>query len=93
MNAKEELGALRTRIDEIDALLVPLFKERMEIAGKVAEIKARHKLPIMDAAREQQVVDRAASMAGAALQDEAAAFMRAIMALSRDLQEKILAGL
>lgn len=90
MNGKEELGALRVRIDEIDRQLVPLFKERMEIAGKVAEVKAKHNLSILDSGREQQVVDNAASMAGEELKGETSLFMRTILALSRELQNKAL---
>ncbi|MDR3279362.1 MAG: chorismate mutase [Synergistaceae bacterium] len=85
MGDKEMLGALRKRIDEIDEKLVPLFGERMEIALKVAGLKARDNMPIQDAAREQEVVDRAVSMADG-FRGEASLLMRSIMALSREYQ-------
>lgn len=90
MSGKEQLGALRTRIDEIDSQMLPLFRERMEIAGKVAEVKAENNLSILDAGREQEVVENAASMAGPELKGEASLFMRTILALSRERQNKAL---
>lgn len=90
MSGKEELGALRVRIDEIDKQLVPLFKERMDIAGKVAEVKAKHNLAVLDSSREQEVVANAAKAAGPELKGEASLFMRTILALSREQQNKAL---
>ena len=47
------LEALRRRMDEIDAELLRLFAQRMRVAAQIGQYKQRHRLPITDAAREQ----------------------------------------
>ena len=41
-----DLNELRTKIDGIDAELVRLFTERMELAGQVADYKRANAQPI-----------------------------------------------
>jgi chorismate mutase/prephenate dehydratase len=86
MSSKERLSALRKRIDEIDERLIPLFQERMEISLEVADVKISDNMPIQDAGREQNVVDRAVSLASDDLRSEVSLLMRSIMALSREYQ-------
>ena len=52
-----DLKECRERIDAIDDQLAALFKERMEVAAKVAEYKKTNGLPITDPAREKQILD------------------------------------
>jgi chorismate mutase/prephenate dehydratase len=84
--AKEELNALRKRIDEIDGKLVPLFQERMDAALEAGALKVRENMPIQDTGREQEVVDRAASLAREDLKSEVALLMRSVIALSREYE-------
>ena len=86
MGAKEGLDDLRRRIDEIDARLIPMFEERMDVSLRIADVKIQDNMPILDAAREQAVVDRAVSLVREDLRGEASLMMRAIMALSREYQ-------
>jgi chorismate mutase/prephenate dehydratase len=86
MDKNAQLNALRERIDEIDRQLVPLFKQRMDISLAAAEAKMAGNLPILDAEREQAVVDRAVALADENLRGEVTLLMRAIMALSRECQ-------
>lgn len=86
MTAKEELGALRRRIDEIDEALVLLFLERMDVALKAGALKVRENMPIQDAAREQEVVSGAVSLAREDLKSEVTLLMRSVMALSREYE-------
>jgi chorismate mutase/prephenate dehydratase len=86
MNGKEQLDALRKRIDEIDEKLVPLFKERMDISLKVADVKMGDNMPIRDSSREQAVVDRALALTDGALRGEVTLLMRSLFALSREYQ-------
>ena len=86
MTAKEELSALRKRIDEIDGRLVPLFQERMDAALEAGALKVRENMPIQDAGREQEVVDRAASLAREDLKSEVTLLMRSVIALSREYE-------
>jgi chorismate mutase/prephenate dehydratase len=86
MTGKEQLNALRGRIDEVDRQLIPLFKERMDISLEVAGVKMGSNMPIRDELREQQVVDRAVALANGELKSEITLMMRSIFALSREHQ-------
>ena len=55
------LEALRRRMDEIDAELLCLFEQRMRVAAQIGQYKQRHRLPITDAAREQDKLRDVAS--------------------------------
>ncbi|MDR3075902.1 MAG: chorismate mutase [Synergistaceae bacterium] len=90
MGVKERLDDLRKRIDEIDARFVPMFEERMDVSLKIADIKIQDNMPILDAAREQEVVNRAVSLAREDLRGETSLVMRAIMALSREYQHSLM---
>lgn len=90
MENKELLGGLRVQIDEIDKKLIPLFTERMDIAAKVAEIKAENNLSILDESREREVSERAAALTSESLRGEATMLMRSIMSLSRGYQQRLL---
>lgn len=47
-----ELEALRSSIDNLDASLIFILAERFKLTQKVGELKAGHKLPAADTARE-----------------------------------------
>ena len=49
-----ELSDYRQKIDEIDARLVKLFQERMDVSGEIAAVKEEKKLPVFDPARERE---------------------------------------
>ena len=53
-----ELSDIRKQIDEIDSQLLPLFLKRMECSSAVAEYKAEHNLPVLNAQRENEILDR-----------------------------------
>ena len=87
----DELELLRQQIDTIDRQLVSLFEQRMHTALNVAEYKREKGLPVLNAGREQQVLDRCVS----ALKDQSLAgplrqWMALTMALSRQVQEEYL---
>ena len=46
----------RSRIDQIDKEMARLFQERMEAVADVAAYKDAHDLPVLDEAREEQVI-------------------------------------
>lgn len=54
-----ELELLRKQIDEIDNELCKLFENRMEVAKKIGEYKKLHNLNILDASREEIVLEKA----------------------------------
>lgn len=92
MGYDEELAPLRKRIDHIDAQLVPLFEERMQVSGGIAQVKERHGKPVFDAAREDAVIARAVSRLSDAGNAEAVRrFYRALMDISKQRQHERIA--
>ncbi len=92
-----ELEQLRQRIDTIDRQLLPLFLERMEICSKVAEYKRASRMPVLDAAREQQVLENKLKLLeelgkSDEQKSEVYDFFHAVMAISRIRQTRELAG-
>jgi chorismate mutase/prephenate dehydratase len=87
MSVQEQLKALRERIDDIDKRIVPLFRERMETSLVVADLKMHNNMPFQDQRREQEIVDRAVSLAGGEKHGEITLLMRSILALSRAGQQ------
>ncbi len=53
-----ELERLRASIDNIDAALIHVLAERFKCTREVGLLKARHKLPPADPAREAQQIAR-----------------------------------
>ncbi len=53
-----DIDDLRNQIDEIDASLVLLFENRMEIVVKIAEYKKKNNIEILNRAREEAVIKK-----------------------------------
>ena len=51
-----KLEELRQSIDQIDQELVRLFERRMAVTREVGEYKQQVGLPVLDAAREREVL-------------------------------------
>ena len=82
------LEALRRRMDEIDAELLRLFEQRMRVAAQIGQYKQRHRLPITDAAREQDKLRDVAAKLPEDLQAYGRALYEELFALSRDYQSR-----
>ena len=54
----ELLLPVRNDIDRIDKELLKLFTERMQCAERVAEIKRKAGIPVLNAAREQVILKK-----------------------------------
>lgn len=52
----KELETCRREIDDIDRQLLQLFTQRMRVSEEVAAYKVAHNLPILNAQREEQVI-------------------------------------
>ena len=87
----ELLLPVRNDIDRIDKALLKLFIERMHCSERVAEIKRGAGIPVLNAAREQVILDRVRGEAGE-YGDSAVALYSAIMAISRARQHAMLGG-
>ena len=88
------LQEARKIINEVDAQMAELFVRRMQAAEMVAEYKQAHGMPILDAAREEEVIRNGAERVE---RDELRGyymdFMRDTMAISRRYQQKLLHGM
>lgn len=88
----DELQELRGQIDAIDAQMVELFCRRMEVTARVGEYKLARGLPVLDAAREAQVLEKKATLAGEDLRGDVTTLYETIMALSRRQQQRLMSG-
>lgn len=83
-----ELNELREQIDNIDKDLLELFVKRMHISSDVAEYKREKGLPVLDAARERELLAGVARKAGEELDDYAVVLYSTILSLSRSYQHR-----
>ena len=56
----QDLTQLRQQIDQIDAQIVRLFEQRMDVVRGVTAYKLAHGLEVLQQSREAQVLQRAA---------------------------------
>lgn len=88
------LEQARDIINEVDDEMARLFARRMEAVAMVAEYKKQHGMPILDAAREEEVVRRGSARVE---DDELRAyyvnFIRGNMEISRRYQQKLFQGM
>ena len=82
-----DLKDCRDRIDAIDDQLAELFRERMEVASKVAEYKKEHGIPVTDSAREKQILE-ARTAAGGELEPYVRRFFKHLIKLSKEYQKE-----
>lgn len=86
-----DLLDLRKEIDNIDEQLIPLLLKRMRISEQVAKYKVERGIPVLNAEREQQILDNVAQKCGAQ-GDTIKTVFSATMDASRALQHKIIGG-
>ncbi|MDX9710754.1 MAG: chorismate mutase [Trichloromonas sp.] len=51
------IDEIRTRIDELDRLLLKIFNERADLALQIGEIKKERGLAVYDPAREKRIFE------------------------------------
>ena len=83
-----ELSELRKQINEIDNQLLKLFIDRMHVASGVAEYKRQNNMPVLDSARERELLARIAESAGSEMDEYALVLYSTILSLSRSYQHK-----
>ncbi|MGN0532718.1 MAG: prephenate dehydratase [Eubacterium sp.] len=86
-----DLLELREQIDEIDNQLIPLLLKRMNISKSVAEYKYKNGIPVLNAQREQEILDNVALRCGEQ-GDVIKTVFSSIMDTSRAIQHKIIGG-
>ena len=85
-----ELDTLRSEIDEIDTQLTALFLRRMDVTARVGAYKQENGLPVLDEAREQEVLARkSAAVSDPARRADVTALYETIMGLSRRQQRNL----
>ena len=57
------LEELRAQIDTVDASIVELFQQRMDIAAQIAKFKQENGLPILQSAREREKLNAVSGLA------------------------------
>ena len=77
----------RTRIDQVDAELVRLYCERMEIAGEIGRYKREHGLPVTDTEREKNLLNRVGKLAGKENEEGVRELFALLMSHSRAKQK------
>ncbi len=83
-----ELSKLRQQIDAIDKDLLPLFTERMQVSNSIAEYKRQTDMPVLDPARERDLLARIAEEAGEEMDTYALVLYSTILSLSRSYQTR-----
>ena len=88
-----DLNAIRDEIDKVDKELAQLFEKRMKLCGDVAEYKRANNLPVFQAKREQEILERVRENAPEGLADAETLFFGEIMNISKCLQAERLTEL
>lgn len=81
-----DINKLREEINAIDAQMVDLFKQRMQVAASVAQYKKERGLPVLDAARERALLGKISDMAGEELDGYARTLYHTMLDVSRAYQ-------
>jgi len=89
-----KLDEARQIINEVDSKIAELFERRMYAAKMVAEYKQERGLPIFDAAREAQVIEKnSALIKNEALRSYYISFQQHVMDVSKAYQHRLLEGM
>ena len=87
----KDLSVIREELDRLDRQLVRLFEQRMVISREVAQYKNSKGLPVLDEAREKQVIQsRRAMLTDPHWADDVEALFETVMARSRREQSELL---
>lgn len=88
------LDETRKKINEIDQQMADLFAARMKAVEQVAAYKKEMGMPILDTAREEEVIRKNAQyMQNEALKSYYVNFLKYNMTLSRSYQHRLLEGM
>lgn len=85
-----DLKTARENIDAIDEKMVNLLKERMEMSAEIAAYKRDNQLPITDSARERDVLNRVADLAGEGMTNYIKVFYSTIFDISKSYQTRVM---
>ncbi len=86
-----DLKKCRQQIDEINDEMLQLFIKRMALSRKVAEYKAKNGLPILNHAREREILGNMTGKAAPEFENYVKTFYSVLMDLSRSYQSTVTA--
>lgn len=66
-----EISEWRNRIDELESMIIELLNKRASYAVEIGKIKKQKGLPVLDPAREQEILARVATKTKGPLSPEA----------------------
>ena len=78
----------RDQIDAIDSKLVELFVQRMNLSANIADYKKENNMPIFVPAREREILQEVAEMAGPEMANYTRVLYSLLFELSRSYQSK-----
>jgi len=87
----EDLQSLRQQIDALDAQIVDLFRQRMDVTYQVGQYKVAHSMNVLDSSREAEVLAKKTAMVEDGLKADVTTLYETIMAISRRQQRKLVA--
>lgn len=86
-----ELEQARARIDLIDKQMTELFKARMHQCEIIADYKSRNEVPIVDNARETQILEKGRELLGNSdMFGYYERFQKKLMEVSAEYQRRII---
>lgn len=89
-----ELDKARQIINEVDCELGKLFEKRMDAVRMVAKYKKEHGLPVLNAGREEQVIERnVKNITDEDYKPYYTSFLRNNMELAKSFQHRLLDGM
>ena len=83
-----DIQELRGQIDQIDAQLVDLFTQRMDVAARIADYKKENNMPIFVPGREREKLASVAQLAGEDMANYTRVLYSMLFELSRSYQSK-----
>ncbi len=81
-----DLTELRNKINAINAQILQLFNERMEVSADIARYKVQHGLPVLDETREEEILRSISAGAREDYRFETVEMFRTLMNLSKMYQ-------
>ena len=82
------LADYRKQLDRIDAEILQLFEERMNVVREIGIWKKQNGIPVLDAGREAEKLETLSARSSGEYQAEVRALFTEIMALSRASRRK-----
>ena len=83
------LESLRKNIDTIDDQILDLFLKRLKCCEKIADIKIKSNIPILNEEREKEILNHIVAKSKN-YSEETKQLFSEIMTISRDIQYKII---